>query len=159
MRRLRAILFTATLWATAWGIGTVVFLGLVWLFNQPLPLSSPLLRLAFRTSLLAAATGALGGAAFAVALMVAERNWSLQTLSRIRMAIWGALGGAALPAALMIVMRALPGFQVAGLPGLWGVLLVGGAFGATLTTTHLTLARRLPSDPRVTAFPPHHSPS
>src|SRR5262245_24791770 len=110
MRKLRAILTTAALWATVWVLGTVAFLGVVRLFVEPVPLGGALLEFVLVTSLLSAMTGLISGAAFAVALMVAERRRTLDALSKTRMAIWGAIGGAALPAALTIAARLTPGF-------------------------------------------------
>jgi hypothetical protein len=152
MRRLRAILTTAALWATVWVLGTLGFLAVAWVFIERVPLSGALFEFVLIASLLSAITGAISGSAFAIALMVAERRRTLDALSKARVALWGAVGGAALPAALLVLTRIWPEFGIAGvtfrLTGLTRTLvtlLASGAFGAGLAITHLVLARRLPA--------------
>jgi hypothetical protein len=151
MRKFRAILVTAALWATVWVLGTLLFLTVAWLFVERVRVSGVLFELVLVGSVLSAITGAISGSAFAIALMVAESRRTLDALSKPRVALWGAIGGAALPALLFLLTTISPqfgiagvSFRVTGLSGALITLLASGAFGAALATTHLVLARRLP---------------
>ncbi len=150
MRRLRAILTTAALWALLWILAELTFLAVAWLF-APVHPSGFLFEYILVVSLLAGITGTISGSAFAIALMIAESRRTVDALSKARMALWGAIGGAALPGLLAIATRIWPEFAIAGVSfrfselGLTFVtIFASAALGAVLASTHLALARRFP---------------
>ena len=90
IRRLRGILSTALLWGIVWSLIAVpILLLLTRLFGS----FWPVLRIA-KTALMTGFIGGAGaGALFASALMLAEQNRQLTSLSRPRVLLWGALAG------------------------------------------------------------------
>ena len=147
-KRLRAIFTTAVLWAGAWMLACAPVLTIVWLVRGP---SRDLLEVLRIGLVLWGGFGAMNGIAFGVFLMLAERNRTLEQLSRARAALWGGLGAALFPAVLFLLIVAIPGFTLLG-PGVAhaGIgefltsCLINGILGAAVATTHLSLARRLP---------------
>jgi len=101
IRRLRAVLSIAVLWALAWlPIGGVLALYASSRPPQPSdlisrPVSMPLFLTVWTI------WGGLSGSLFAVVLGVGERRRGLSDLSVARTAAWGALGSMTVPAALL----------------------------------------------------------
>lgn len=145
LRRLKAILVNATVWAVAWTTAGAVFAALLALRastgDLPLPFLQILANLMVSVTAVAACTGFIGGGLFAVGLMVAERDRSVDELSRKRAAILGMLGGLAIPLLLYVRIEL---YTRASVPLLDGLLLLGGAaaFGAISATAALAAAQR-----------------
>jgi hypothetical protein len=141
IRRLRAALLTALVWAMGWTVAGILWMsGLTWLIRQrqgvgPDPLSFVMAVLMNWTLL-----GALSGAVFALVLSLAERKrGSLEALSLSRMALWGAVGGVGLPllvAPFVAIAARNPIQQVVM------VVLLNGVLGASASAGSLQLARR-----------------
>jgi hypothetical protein len=92
IRRLRAILVIALIWAGAW-----LPVGALLIATHILDTDRPFLGLAIWT-----AWGGVSGAAFALVLAVSERRASFSQLSLARFMTWGAVGGLILPVAWML---------------------------------------------------------
>ena len=151
LQRLRAILTTAVLWAGAWILGCS-FLVIPWLLGGRVPAGYSFLGILGTLVVLWGAAGMINGVAFAVFLMLAERNRSLEGLSGSRVALWGGIGAALFPAVLYLLFVTIPGFTLlgsgvehAGIGGFLVTCLTNGVFGSVIAATHLSLARRLPA--------------
>lgn len=98
-RVLRGILKTAVTWGIAWVPCTAALLGLGALFGAPIP-AAVFISLLIRSAI----GGALNGAVFSVALAIAGRNKTPETLSGGVLIACGAIGGAFFPALLLGVL-------------------------------------------------------
>lgn len=98
-RVLRGILKTAATWGIAWVPCTAALLGLGALFGAPIP-AAVFISLLIRSAI----GGALNGAVFSVALAIAGRNKTPETLSGGVLIACGAIGGAFFPALLLGVL-------------------------------------------------------
>ena len=141
-RRLRGTLGMATVWSFAWAPLGILWSAVAWLDAQlsvgrewlvPFPpVVGPMI--------MCAAWGFIAGAAFAFALIVAERHrGTLSGLSRRRTALWGALGGALLPC----IMVFTGGTWLSTQP--WVFLTFAGlsvALGATSAVSGVAVAQR-----------------
>ena len=99
MRKVRAVLVIASVWAALWFVLGLV-LGVVlmpWWASDVRP--PPFIEL----PIMLAIWGAFSGAAFAILLIVTDRRGSLATLSGARFATWGGLGTVVLPLVLILV--------------------------------------------------------
>jgi len=146
LRKLRAALVIAALWAVVWmplGLGLALYAGLR--SAEPTdvlarPVSVPLFVSAWTV------WGALSGALFALILGLAERRRTLGNLSRARTAVWGAIGCVTLPAVLTVIdVLQTP----VGLRGYsWGfplaALSVSAGLGAACAAATVAVARRPP---------------
>jgi len=144
LRKLRAALVIACVWAVVWmpiGLGLALYAS----SRAPKPgdvifrpVSLPLFVSAW------SAWGAVSGALFAFILGFAERRRRVGTLSRVRSALWGALGCMTVPAGLTLIdaLRTPPGVRGYG----WGfplaALAVSAGLGAICAVLTLALARR-----------------
>jgi hypothetical protein len=148
-QRLRAIFTTALLWAGAWILACGPILTIAWLMGGRTRSLLEVLRIGL---VLWGGFGAMNGIAFAVFLMLAERHRTLEQLSRARVALWGGIGAALFPAVLFVLIVAIPGFTLLGsgvahasIGEFLTSCLINGILGASVATTHLSLARRLPA--------------
>jgi hypothetical protein len=154
LRRLRALMATAGLWALAWATAAVVFIMGVGLFARGASLAALFPDYFLIGALSWGLWGGVNGACFALLLMFAEQRRTLQDLSRARIALWGAIGGVVLPLATSALSLLWPTIAIGevtlqlarGLPVLASVL-VSGTLGAVVAAGHLSLARRLPAAP------------
>lgn len=144
-RRVKALLLTATLWATAWAL-VGVLAGLVqWQFFPYDGLSG--LRYLYRYVatyvVFLGATGALCGLGFALLLSGAERDRSLAQLSTKRMALWGALAGTIMPLLGLLGVASTIGAE--GTPPLVVAIVVGASalMGAGAAAGSLSAARKV----------------
>jgi hypothetical protein len=151
-RRLRAVFSTAILWGTVWAFACAGFLTVASLVTGSSPFGAAMFEFILIGASLWGVSGAINGAGFALFLSFAERDRTLEQLSRGRMALWGALGGALFPAVTYLLTLALPRFGVLGvsfdyhgLRGIVSAVLLSGTLGAVVASTHLSLARRLPA--------------
>jgi len=144
LRRLRATLSIALIWALVWlPMGLALALYADSRPAQPSdvisrPVSIPLFVTAWT------AWGAVSGAAFALVLAVTERRRTIANLSTLRTAIWGALGAVALPLLLTVidVVRTPVGLRGYSWQFPLLILAVSATLGAACATATLTLARR-----------------
>lgn len=144
LRRLRATLTIALLWALVWlpiGLALALYAG----SRSPQPshvISRPVSIPLFVTAW--TVWGALSGAAFAVVLALTERRRTIENLSTSRIAIWGALGAVALPLLLTAidVVRTPVGLRGYSWRFPLLILAVSAALGAACATATLALARR-----------------
>ena len=148
-QKLRAIFTTAVLWAGASMLACVPVRTIIWLIRGR---SHDLLEFLRLGLVLWGGFGVMNGIAFGVFLMLAERNRTLEQLSRTRVALWGGIGAALFSAALFLLIVAIPGFTLlgpsvahAGIGAFLTSCLINGILGAAIATTHLSLARRLPA--------------
>jgi hypothetical protein len=95
-RILRGILKTAALWGIVWVPFTAALLGLGMLFGAPIP-AAAIISILIRSAI----GGALNGAVFSVALAIAGRNKTPETLSGRLLIACGAIGGAFFPALML----------------------------------------------------------
>ena len=123
-RILRGILKTAVTWGIAWVPCTAAFLGLAALFGAPLP-AAAVIAILIRSAL----GGALNGAVFSIALAIAGRNKTPETLSAPLLIACGAIGGAFFPA---LLLGAIAGTSIS-LPLV--AVLVNIGIGALMGTT------------------------
>jgi len=141
LKRIRGALGMGLIWATAWfGAGAILGLvagiyGVVWgtaAWGTP---TGMILASAGFFSILFAACGFVGGAAFSTVLAVAEGRRRFDEMSLLRFAAWGAAGSflLALPLLLSVLQWNGGWFGVGGVLALMGA---GSSAGA------LALARR-----------------
>lgn len=144
LRKLRAALVIAGIWAIVWmpmGFALALYAGSR--SPQPTdviarPVSLPLFVSVWTM------WGGASGVLFALILGLAERRRTLASLSLVRTVVWGAIGCVTLPAALTIVdVLTTP----AGLRGYtWrfplAALAVSAALGAACAAATLAVARR-----------------
>ncbi len=138
LRRLRGVIGTALTWGTSWATVGLVLGSIALRFVPPGVLPADAL---FQTTLRWGILGTVSGAAFAIALSLAEkrRARAVDELTGRRVAWWGAVGGAALPAAVLpFVALTVP---AALIPALF-LVPVGSALGAASAAASLRLARR-----------------
>jgi hypothetical protein len=131
MRKFRAVVILAALWALPWfalGIGT----GIIFTPNAAPDVVPPPL-IFFPIAL--AIWGGFSGAVFATVLALVERRHSLATLPLARVSLWGALACLIIPVVIFardvlngIVTRDewLPGLFAVGLGAMLGALCAGG---------------------------------
>ena len=131
IRKIRAILIIAALWAALWapaGIAAAIYEGIQ---SSPHgPAMTPVLPALIYFPISFAFWGAIAGAVFAILLILTERGSGLANLSLPRFTVWGAIGSIALPLALAVFGRMngplSPGFDD------WQLLLVEVAVSAVL---------------------------
>ncbi|HTL94343.1 MAG TPA: hypothetical protein VL157_02295 [Gemmatimonadaceae bacterium] len=143
VRRLRGVARMARLWSVAWLPAGVALVTLV--FRPSVsdePGSSWNWRLMAIRLVVWCTWGALSGAVFAVALMLAERRRGLAELSMTRTAVWGAVGSASAPAVLMTIAY----FEAGPREPLPYLIFVAAtaSLGAAMAAASLALARRAP---------------
>ena len=145
-RILRGILKTAATWGIAWVPCTAALLGLAALFGAPIP-SAAVIPLLIRSAI----GGALNGAVFSVALAIAGRNKTPETLSGGLLIACGTIGGAFFPALLLGVLAStsvsLPMIVVPV------NLLIGGLMGATFAVITLQAIRHAATLPAPSESP------
>jgi hypothetical protein len=134
-RMLRGILKTAVVWGIAWVPCTAALLGLAALFGNPIP-GAAIIPLLIRSAI----GGALNGAAFSVALAIAGRNKTPETLSGALLIACGAIGGAFFPA-LLLGALATTGVTMPMIVVPVN-LLIGALMGTTFAAVTLTAIRR-----------------
>lgn len=144
MRRLRAALAIALLWALAWfpaGLALALYAS-----GQPPQPSDVISRPVSLPQFLTVWTtwGAISGGVFALILGFTERRRTIEDLSIARTALWGSLGAVSLPAFLIVVdlIRTPAGLRGYG----WGlpllILAVSATMGACCAAGTLAVARR-----------------
>ena len=144
VRRLRAVLVLAMLWAIGWFVIGVAFGLYQYYAGWPIAsinfsgLANPLLAVVLSYAFGAAKGGAISGALFATLLMIAERNQSAANLTLGRSAIWGVLGAILVPITMLGIMLIRFPFLLSDFPLVpfiisWFVLGVLGAGCALLT--------------------------
>ncbi len=143
LRRIQAVIVTATLWALVWlppGIALDLFAHSPPSQHRPPPAFGVL-------SAVWIAWGAVSGAVFAILLAVAERRNTIVHLSLWRVSAWGAVACAILPALLAIWDYALgPGVYTSFDWLLAGVVIaVCGFVGAVCAASTIALGRRAPA--------------
>jgi hypothetical protein len=142
-RILRGILKSAVTWGIAWVPFTAAFLGIATLFGAPIP-GAVVIPILIR----AAIGGAINGAVFSVALAIAGRNKTPETLSGGVLIACGAIGGAFFPALMLGALTAtsitLP--MIAVLLNIGIGALMGTAF-AGITLKAIRHAAMLPAPP------------
>jgi hypothetical protein len=148
MRRLRAVLTIAAMWALAWApIGLALAL---YAASSPPQPSDVIARPVTVPFFVAAWTvwGALSGAAFAFVLSVAERRRTIESLSPPRTAAWGALGATALPLLLLAIDLASTPVGLRGYG--WGfpllTLSISAGLGGCCAAGTLAIAQRALGD-------------
>ncbi|HET9065562.1 MAG TPA: hypothetical protein VFN22_07085 [Gemmatimonadales bacterium] len=143
LRRLRAVLVTASLWAVGWAIlaSILVTIQLLIQFDSPnffggvLPLLSTI-------AVLFGGLGAIAGAIYAVVLMIAERRGSFDQLSTWRMALYGA-APAAVAIAIGIVATTMAGkLDVVSVRSMLTTGSLYAGIGAALAVSQLKVAQR-----------------
>jgi hypothetical protein len=148
LRRLRGIATMAVLWGGVWAVASLPFAAWISRIALKIPgLTPSRWEVALSVVQQFAATGAIGGAVFAIVFMAIERNRRVEDVSLGRGALWGFVGGIAFP--ILVLSAALVGG--AGLP--WGlsVLAISGALGAGCAAASLALARRAPEPAQIPA--------
>ena len=130
---------SAALWAVAWTIPGLIWVGILALRLHNASRHMGGREFAWAVLLNWTTVGAISGAAFALALGLAERRKaSLAALSMRRVAGWGAVGGAVLPIVLFPMFSdSLP----SPIQQLVGDVVVYGALGAASAAASLYLAR------------------
>lgn len=142
-RRVRAVLVMALLWASSWAV-VGALLGLSTWFRRPIGASTPFSFITWiaASALPFAVLGALCGAGFAVLLSRAERDHTVDTLVRVRIAMWGVVAGGISFLLYAAVKGALP-----NLMSNMGFLLVNlgivAGLGGLSSYGSLAMARRV----------------
>lgn len=144
LRRLRALLLTATLWAVVWALAGALVALLHWgLF--PLEGFERLRALPNYLGTYGIDLGIAGflcGAGFGALLVGAERNRTIAELSHHRIATWGGIAGAVMPVGFLVLLKLA--FDV-GLPPVIPMEVVtfcSGVMGAAAAAGSLAAARR-----------------
>ena len=146
MRRLKAMLMTALLWAISWAVVGTLALGVILLVGpNPGVRLGVLAGLMLRSALYWMVWGGIAGFSFAGILAVAERRHTLEQLATVRLALWGFLGGALLPIGTAALWNIAYGVRMFGTVMPYWVVGVAGALGAVLASMQLSLARKLPA--------------
>jgi hypothetical protein len=142
LRRLRAILAFATLWATVWGV-VGFMLGLVtWLrFSGARHPAFGLFMWGIVSAIPFVVLGALCGGGFAALISRAERDRTISDLSFRRTALWGGLGGVLPLLAFGGFWGLTTGHALNAVPDLVYAAIFG-AVGAALASVSLAAARR-----------------
>ena len=147
MRRLRAVLVFAVLWALAWA----PFGALVAYVRRPPwdligvpPPSGMMLDIITRGAISWAVFGAINGALFAGLLAFMERRRFVENLTLVRFSIWGALGSLLLPGVVVFT-----DILVSPSSGSFAILpwVVVATLGAGCAAGTLLVARRAPALP------------
>jgi len=148
LRRLRAVLVTALIWACLWlPVGLII--GIYRSFKlqsyEGVPWALPSLEQFLMAILVNVAAwmtwGAFSGAVFAVLLASIERRRDVSALSVRRTATWGTLGAVALPTIVLAAFLAVePEFSLLSL-AVWP-LTISALAGAASAATTLLLAKR-----------------
>jgi hypothetical protein len=134
LRRIRGIVGTALTWATGWGVGGAVWMGIVFPVVGFPPEAFAACMILGGVFLLGV-YGFLAGAAFSLVVLAAEKRRTLHQLTLRRVAAWGALGTIlmfAVPVAL-----STPSVLAKGI-----TLLVIAVLGAGSAAASLSIARR-----------------
>jgi hypothetical protein len=142
-RRMRGVIGTSLVWGGAW-----LLVGLAWGTYRAISISSAIdvrppsgLTIVGVTTAIWTVWGLASGAAFAVALTIAERRQSLDGLSMLRVALWGAIGANVVPVIFLGVIMASDGDT--DLLGPFAVIaLVCALIGAVAAASTLAVARR-----------------
>ncbi len=150
LRRLRAVLVTALIWAVLWiplslAAGVIRYYrapryDLITDINVPSP-RPPALPIILGEASWWAAWAAVVGAIFAVILIVGERRRTISEIRPWRFACWGAVAAVGLPVSLVIgyVVAEGPVTVTWDLPVL---IVLTGIFGAACAAGMLRIARR-----------------
>ena len=138
-RRTRAVLITALLWASVWGVGGLVQ-GLTSWFGHYREgyMAYGFLMWQVYSVLLNGVLGALTGCGFAILLARAERDRTIEDLSLSRTVLWGGAAGAASLLLYGLIMASVSGQHIYLLSlvvrvsgwGLLGALAAGGSLAA-----------------------------
>src|SRR5690606_23690819 len=120
----------------AWAPFALVPLSIVATSGQRVPF-----RLVVTVVLTQALLGAIGGALFAVALMLGSRSKRFEELRVLSVSLWGAGGGLLLPLAVQLTVMRDVGLPVTAVAG---ATAVSAALGATCAASTLWIARRAP---------------
>ena len=148
LRKLRAVLVTAVVWAGSWALASQIFL-IAAAIIKGVPLTF-LFPDYFLVAVIAwGSWGALSGVFFAGLLSVAESRRSIDKLSSRRIALWGAVAGGALPVITYLISQLVPTISIAGvtvklagtLPVLASVIFTG-LLGGGAAAGHLAIARQ-----------------
>ncbi|MGH7582735.1 MAG: hypothetical protein ACREL5_05875 [Gemmatimonadales bacterium] len=144
LRRIKAALVHALLWAAAWAVAGV-FLEFLQA-SHGLTGHSLLELVPLIPSMAAywAAVGFASGLLVAGILMLAERNRTLDQISLRRMAAWGAVPGVFLPLLTHVQLAYRGLFMVRFLTGNVEMAVILGCVGAGLAAGELRAARALP---------------
>jgi hypothetical protein len=148
LRRLRAVLITALIWAFLWlpvGLIAGIYRSFTLQSYDGVPWAPPTLEQFVMAVLVNVAAwmtwGAISGAVFAVLLASIERRRDVSALSLRRTATWGTLGAVALPTIILAAFLAVePEFSLLSL-AVWP-LTISALAGAVSGATTLLLAKR-----------------
>jgi hypothetical protein len=141
LRRLRAVLAFAALWAGAWGLVGFVLGLITWLrFAGERHPAYGLLMWGILSALPYLILGALCGGGFAALISRTERERTVGELSLQRTALWGGLGGA-LSVLGFGVLRGLIEGHMAGVAPLLAYAAMFGTVGALSAAASLATAR------------------
>src|SRR5215510_5479257 len=142
VRFARGVLGTALVWGMGWflvGLGFGTYRALTFRPFEPSDHAVWFRILVFVTAIWTV-WGLVSGAAFAIAIAIAERRRNLTELSMLRVALWGALGANVLPFIFFIVVLAQTD---EGFLGPFVIVAsVCAAAGAAFAAGTLALARR-----------------
>jgi hypothetical protein len=148
LRRLRAVLVTALIWACLW-VPVGLIIGIYRSFKlqsyEGVPWALPSVE-QFLMAILVNVTpwmtwGAISGAVFAILLAFIERRREVSALLIWRTATWGTLGAVALPTIVLAAFLAVePDFTLLAL-AVWP-LTISAFAGAASAATTLLLAKR-----------------
>ena len=152
LRRLKAVIVTALIWAGLW-IPLSIAGGVLWYFQTPpydlimgpgaLPQRPPALPIIARVATGWTIWAAVVGAFFALILFGAERKHTVPELSVRRFAIWGALSAMSLQVFLVTLDFIIEGpFSLSW--RFFAMILSTGTFGALCAAGMLRLAQRSP---------------
>lgn len=139
LRRMRGALGTAVTWAVAWAGGGFGLAALLFMASPRLGLglfadAAPMI------TLLAGATGFVGGTVFSAVLGTVHGRRSLADLSAVRIALWGGLAGMLVPLGV-IAGAAIWGAVPLSVGSLGTAALVFGGLGAATGGGTIMLAQ------------------
>jgi hypothetical protein len=143
-RRIRGVLGAAAIWGSVFavtGMGLATFLRWYGVnISQDVPsFVIAVAKDAFRFGMI----GSVMGSLFALIIILAERNHSIDTLSARRIRLWGFLAGATVPIILTMILLIKIGYWLPQLIYPTGSFVaVAGTFGASIGALSLRLARR-----------------
>ena len=143
VRLFRGVLGTALVWGVAWltvGVALGIYRALK-IFGRLYPVPTYWWTIVSTVAAIWAVWGVVSGAAFAIALAIAERRRNLAELSTLRVAIWGAVGANFLPLGYFAVVLTQKS-DVALLGPFAIVASVCTMLGAGAAAGTLALARR-----------------
>jgi hypothetical protein len=148
IRRIRAIIILALIWAVAWGVlGALLgayrfYRGGSYAIIDPPIWAGPFWTVVLVFAIGFAKAGAVSGALFAIVLALAERNRSVAHLHLGKVTLWGIVGSLLIPGSIMMIQLAKYGTYLWFVATYLGLIGFAGGLSAAIT---LLVARPRPS--------------